>query len=68
MATLTAKERKKIPDTKFALEKERKYPIENKVHAINAKSRATQQYNKGNLTMSQKATIDKKANKVINKK
>lgn len=65
---LTAKSRKKIPTSKFALPKERKYPVQDKAHAINAKSRATQMVKKGKLSPSAKSKIDVKANKVIGKK
>lgn len=67
MAKLTTKQRKKIPSRKFALPGERKYPITDKKHAANAKARATQQVKKGNLTPAQKAKIDAKANKMLDK-
>lgn len=68
MAKLTTRARKKIPKSDFGLPKERKYPMPDKSHAANAKARATQQVKKGNLTESQKAKIDAKANKVLGKK
>lgn len=40
MAKLTSKSRKALPSSDFALPDERKYPIENRSHAANAKSRA----------------------------
>jgi hypothetical protein len=64
MAKLTTKERNKLPASKFA-GADRSYPVENKAHARNAKSRASQQYNKGNLSESEKNKIDAKANKVL---
>lgn len=42
MARLTYKERKKLPDSAFALPKKRKYPIFDLSHARNALSRASQ--------------------------
>jgi len=36
-----------------------------KSHAINAKARATQQEKAGRLSPAQKATIDRKANRVL---
>jgi hypothetical protein len=44
---------------------ERKFPMEDKAHAANAKARATQMVNKGKLSESSKAKIDAKANKVL---
>jgi hypothetical protein len=40
MAKLTAKERKKIPSTDFALPEDRAFPIEDETHARDALSRA----------------------------
>jgi len=63
MGKLNAAARSKIPTEKFALPKERKYPIEDRAHAIAAKSRAAQF-----ATPSQKKVIDAKANRVLGKK
>lgn len=68
MAKLTAKKRNKIPDSKFALPGERKYPIEDKSHAANAKARASQMEKKGKISSATKSKIDAKANKVLGKK
>lgn len=68
MAKLTAATRKKILSSKFALPRERKYPIEDKAHAKNAKARATQMVKKGKLSVSSKEKIDVKANKVLARK
>lgn len=68
MAILTAKARKAIPKKEFGLPGEKKYPIEDKEHAINAKARATQMEKKGKLSESSKAKIDAKANKIIKAK
>lgn len=74
MAKLTAAERKKIPKSKMGLPKKKgprggapkgTYPMEDEAHAINAKSRASQQRKKGNLSAAQKKKIDAKANKII---
>lgn len=67
MATLTTKARSKLKDSQFALEKQRKYPMENKSHAANAKARASEMEKKGKLSASSKAKIDAKANKVLAK-
>lgn len=66
MAKLTAKARKKIPADKFALPGGR-YPIENKAHAADAKSRATTELAKGKLSPEQAAKIRHKADQVLGK-
>lgn len=67
MAKLTAKQRDQLPAKDFGLPGGR-YPMENKKHASDAKGRATQQFDKGNLSKSQEAKVDAKANKVLGKK
>lgn len=61
MADLTAGARKAIPSSQFGLPGERKYPMPDASHAANAKARASQEYNAGGLSGSQKAQIDAKA-------
>lgn len=68
MAKLNAKTRSKIPSSKFGLPDERKYPVEDKSHARNAKSRASEEEAKGRLSTGQKAKIDRKADRVLGKK
>lgn len=68
MAKLDAAKRNKLKDSTFGMPKERKYPINDKAHAANAKARATQMEKKGKLSSSAKAKIDAKANKVLGKK
>lgn len=68
MPKLTTKARNKLPKSEFALPGERKYPVNDKSHAANAKSRAQQQYNKGAISKSTLEKIDAKANKVLGKK
>lgn len=67
MSKLTYKARKKLPTGKFALPGERKYPVEDKAHARNAKARASQQYNKGNLSKAEEEKVFRKADKVLKK-
>lgn len=67
MATLKAKARNALAAAKFALPAARKYPIDTPDRAANAKSRAAQQVQAGNLSPSQKTTIDRKANNVLGK-
>jgi len=67
MSKLSTEQRDNMPKGEFALPSGR-YPINDKAHAANAKARATQQEEKGNLSASQKAIIDAKANKVLDGK
>lgn len=68
MPKLSPTRRNALPSHEFGLPGERKYPMPDKSHAANAKARATQQHEKGNLSASAKARIDAKANKVLGKK
>jgi hypothetical protein len=68
MATLSTKARKALPKKEFALPAEKKYPIEDKAHARNAKARASEMEKKGKLSAGKKAEIDRKADKVLKKK
>ncbi len=68
MAKLDAAKRKKIPKGEFGLPGERKYPMEDKNHAKNAKARASEMERKGKLSMASKEMIDAKADKVLGKK
>jgi hypothetical protein len=67
MATLTEKQRDKMPDSKFGLPEEHKYPMPDKSHAANAKARASQQEEKGTITAKEKAKIDRKADRILDK-
>ena len=67
MAELTTKKRDAEPKSDFGLPEERKYPMPDKPHARNAKARASQQEHKGNLTSAEKAKIDRKADRILDK-
>lgn len=67
MAKLTEKKRDSLPDSKFGLPEEHKYPMPDKVHARNAKARASQQQNAGRITAADERKIDRKADKVLGK-
>ena len=67
MATLTEKQRDKLPDSKFGLPEEHKYPMPDKSHAANAKARASQQEKKGTITAKEEAKIDRKADRILDK-
>ena len=67
MATLSEKQRDKLPDSKFGLPEEHKYPMPDKSHARNAKARASQAQNAGRITAAEEREIDRKADKILNK-
>ena len=75
MAELNASKRAKLPAKDFGLpEKARttdqkkesgNYPMPDKKHARNAKARAAQQREAGNLTAKEKERIDRKADRIL---
>ena len=75
MADLDAKKREQLPAKDFGLpEKARtkaakkesgNYPMPDKAHARNAKSRAAQARKAGNLTKDELERIDRKADKIL---
>ena len=65
MAKLTTSMRKAIPSSEFALPIQRKYPVNDRAHAANAKARATQQVAKGNLSPASAAKIRAKADRML---
>lgn len=62
MAKLTTDQRKQLLDRTFGLPAQRKYPLTDRAHDINAKARASQQFKRGNLTRGQLNEIIAKAN------
>ncbi|GJE71726.1 DUF6582 domain-containing protein [Methylorubrum podarium] len=64
---LKTEDREDLSKSKFALPEERKYPVEDKAHARNAKARAAQQEKAGNLSAADRKRIDTKADKVLGK-
>ena len=67
MSELDTKKRESLPKSQFGLPEERKYPMPDKSHAANAKARASQQKKAGNLTAAEKAKIDRKADRILDK-
>jgi len=67
MAELSTKKRESLPKSEFGLPKERKYPMPDKAHARNAKARASQQAEKGSITKAEKAKIDQKADRILDR-
>ena len=68
MAKLRAASRKRLPKSSFGLPGSRKYPMPDKSHAANAKSRASQMVKRGKLSPASKARIDAKANRILHRK
>ncbi len=66
MAKLSSTLRSHLPAKKFGIPSERKYPMPDKNHAANAKARASEEYNKGNLSAEMKSHIDKMADHILN--
>lgn len=67
MAKLTPKRRRNLPKSKFALPGQRKYPVDTKARAANAKGRAKQQLKRGNLSPSGYKRVVAAANKRLKK-
>jgi hypothetical protein len=65
MSKLTADDRDDLPNRQFALPDARKYPIEDKPHARNAKARAAQQEKAGRLSAADRERVDEAADKVL---
>lgn len=61
---LTLKARKKLPASEFA-GADRSFPVNDKAHAVAAKSRSTQAVDAGRMSSSTKEKIDAKANRVL---
>lgn len=68
MAVLTTKRRKALKKSTFGIPSERKFPMPDKAHAANAKARAKQQLDDGNISRAQFNTIVAKANTILKAK
>lgn len=67
MTKLTAETRNKLPKKIFGIPGSRKYPMEDKAHARNAKARASEMEHKGRLSKATEERIDKKADRILHK-
>lgn len=67
MAKLKSAKRNKLPTSEFGMPGERKYPMPDKAHAVNAKARATQMVKKGKLSSASASKIKAKANRKLGK-
>jgi hypothetical protein len=67
MAHITADTRNKLKSSQFGLPSQRKYPLDTKGRAINAKARATQMVAKGKLSAAAAAKVKARANRKLGK-
>ena len=65
MAELSTHKRNSLATSTFGLPGQRKYPMPDRAHQINAKARATQMEKKGKLSPSSAAKIKAKANRLL---
>jgi len=65
MVRLTAAQRKRLPARVFGLPKQRKYPINDRSHAIAAKGRATEGLRRGWINRQEYSKIVRKADKKL---
>lgn len=65
MAELHAEERNSLASNVFGIPSKRKYPLNDRAHQINAKSRATQMVKAGKLSPSMAAQIKARANRLL---
>lgn len=68
MAKLDAAERKDLPKSDFGDPKDRKYPMPDREHAANAKSRAKQMLNRGSISKAEYDKICAKADRKLGDK
>jgi hypothetical protein len=65
---MRAAQRKKLRKSQFGLPGQRKYPIDTRARAANAKARATQMEKRGKLSHSAAAKVRARANRVLARK
>ena len=65
MAKLRAARRKRLAKSQFGLPGSRRYPLDTKARARNAKARAAQQVKRGKLSKSSQRKINAKANRKL---
>jgi hypothetical protein len=62
---MRASKRKRLPKSAFGLPGSRRYPVDTKARARNAKARAAQMVKRGKLSKSSQAKINAKANRKL---
>lgn len=65
MAKLRAARRKRLSKSQFGLPGSRRFPVDTKARARNAKARAAQQVKRGKLSRSSQQRINAKANRKL---
>jgi hypothetical protein len=65
---MTIARRRSLPKSAFGLPKTRQYPLDTPGRAVNAKARATQQAEQGNLSPVAAGQIRKRANRRLGKR
>ena len=65
---MNARRRKSLKSSQFGLPGQKKYPLDSRRRAANAKGRAKQQLNKGKLSQSSYSQVVSRANKVLGTK
>jgi hypothetical protein len=67
MAKLSNPKRDSLPKSTFGLPEERKYPMPDESHARDAKARASAQAKSGKLSTADKAKVDRKADRILDR-
>jgi hypothetical protein len=67
MAKLSSGKRDSLPESTFGLPEERKYPMPDDAHARDAKARASAQARSGKLSAADKAKVDRKADRILDR-
>lgn len=67
MAKLSTAKRDSLPKSSFGLPEERKYPMPDESHARDAKARASAQAKTGKLSAADKAKVDRKADRILDR-
>lgn len=65
---MKAAKRKSLRKSQFGMPGSRKYPVDTRKRAANAKARSTQQYKKGRISKATKNRIHAKANRRLRRK
>ena len=65
MSKLSATERDALPDEVFGLPDRRSYPMPDASHARNAKARAAEEFDRGDLSSADRSRIDGKADAIL---
>jgi hypothetical protein len=67
MAKLSNEQRDALSKSTFGLPEERKYPMPDPSHARDAKARASAQAKSGKLSSADKARVDRKADRILDR-